>query len=451
VLYNKCCGFDENQNYNIYFFSYKKTWQISDKILIDQNQYLGEIAMSNMDFITSIMHLPENSFKHIESNKFLLTLPVVPHSCPHCQTKTSQIHDYRNQPVKTLLLINTEFSLVYRRRRYRCPQCTKTFPEHNSFLSKYQRMSCKIIAQILQEHGALITSTDIARRYKLSTPTVQRLFKSVSPASSKLSSTISIDEFKGNAGAKFQVVINDLDNYTCLNVLEDRSPDILYAKILTYPLAERLKVKNVSMDLSASFRKMSKECFPNAKITADKFHTVRMANDALNTIRKQIQNKLPAAQRKYFKRSKYLMLTREKNLLKEEDRAALQVMLNYSDDLSAAYAMKEVYFDLLDSKDGKQFTQKFKHFQAAVEKQQLRPFQKLLNTTIQWKNEILHGIATGYNNGFTEGCNTTIKNLKRICYSYRNFENFKRRIIYLLNNPDRRKVRKQRGRTEICI
>jgi transposase len=407
--------------------------------------------MSNMDFITSIMHLPENSLEHIEANKFLLTLPVVPHICPRCHTETSRIHDYRNQPVKTLLLINTEFSLIYHKRRYRCPHCAKTFPEHNSFLSKYQRMSCKITAKILQEHGALTTSTDIARRYKLSTPTVQRLFKSVSPASSKLSSTISIDEFKGNAGAKFQVVINDLDNYTCLNVLEDRSPDILYAKILAYPLAERLKVKNVSMDLSAPFRKMSKECFPNAKIAADKFHTVRMANDALNTIRKQIQNKLPAAQRKYFKRSKYLMLTREKKLLKEKDRAALQVMLNYSDDLSAAYAMKEVYFDLLDSKDGKQFTRKFKHFQAAVEKQQLYPFQKLLKTTIQWKNEILHGIATGYNNGFTEGCNTTIKNLKRICYSYRNFENFKRRIIYLLNNPDRRKVRKERGRTEICI
>jgi transposase len=312
-------------------------------------------------------------------------------------------------------------------------------------------MSCKVIAQILKEHGSLTTSTDIARRYKISSPTVQRLFKFVSPASSKLSSAISIDEFKGNAGAKFQVVINDLDNYTCLNILEDRSPDILYAKILAYPLAERLKVKHVSIDLSASFRKMIKECFPVAKITADKFHTVRMANDALNTIRKQVQSKLPAEQRRYFKRSRYLMLTREKNLFKEEDQVALQVMLNYSDDLSAAYAMKEVYFDLLDSKDSTQFTQKLKQFQAAVEKQKLSPFQTLLNTTIQWKREILHGIATGYNNGFTEGCNTTIKNLKRICYSYRNFENFKRRIIYLLNNPDRRKVRKDRGPTEICI
>jgi transposase len=126
-------------------------------------------------------------------------------------------------------------------------------------------------------------------------------------------------------------------------------------------------------------------------------------------------------------------------------------MLNYSDNLSAAYAMKEVYFDLLDSKDSIQFTQKLKQFQAAVERQKLPSFQTLLTTTLQWKKEILHGIATGYNNGFTEGCNTTIKNLKRICYSYKNFENFKRRIIFLLNNPDRRAVRKHRIGTEISV
>jgi len=407
--------------------------------------------MSNMDFITSIMNLPENSLKHIEDRTFLLTLPVVTHTCPRCQTHTSEIHDYRNQPIKTLLLINTEFSFIYRRRRYFCPHCAKVFSEKNTFISRYQRMSSDLIAQILQDHGFLTTSKDIAYRYKISTPTVQRLFRSVSPASSKLSNVISIDEFKGNVGAKFQVVINDLINYTCLNIIEDRSPDTLYAKILEYPLQERLKVKHVSIDLSSSFRKLIKECFPKAMISADKFHAVHMANDALNTIRKQVQSTLPAQQRKYFKRSRYLMLTREKNLIKDEDRTALQIMLNYSDDLSAAYAMKEAYFELFDSNDSLKFTHNLKQFQAAVEKQNLAPFKTLLTTTLQWKKEIVHAIATGYNNGFTEGCNTTIKNLKRICYSYRNFDNFKRRILFLLNNPDRRVVRKPRIDTDICI
>ena len=311
-------------------------------------------------------------------------------------------------------------------------------------------MTKDTIARIIAEHGAIVSSTDIARRYKISVPTVQRLFKKVSPASMQLDEAISIDEFKGDVGAKFQVVINSLTRHCCLNILADRTSEILYQQLLEYPLEERLKVKLVSIDLSASFRSMVKACFPNAQLTADKFHTVRMVNEALNRIRRKLQETLPKEQRKYFKRSKHLMLMREKHLLKDTDRTALQVMLNYSNELSAAYAMKELYFNLMDSRDSREFSIRLRRFQQVVNKQQIKPFLTLLNTTLQWKTEILHAIATGYNNGFTEGCNTTIKNLKRIGYGFRNFENFKRRILYLLNNPLRKRVRKIREGTEIC-
>ena len=64
-----------------------------------------------------------------------------------------------------------------------------------------------------------------------------------------------------------------------------------------------------------------------------------------------------------------------------------------------------------------------------------------LKTLEEWKEEIWNGIRTGYNNGFTEGCNNTIKVLKRVCYGFRNFENFRRRILYMLNNEARQSRR----------
>ena len=78
-------------------------------------------------------------------------------------------------------------------------------------------MSKSTIAAIIKDHGYLTSSTDIANRYKVSVTTVQRLFRSITASSPMLSAVISIDEFKGNAGAKFQVVINDLTTHTCLN------------------------------------------------------------------------------------------------------------------------------------------------------------------------------------------------------------------------------------------
>lgn len=92
---------------------------------------------------------------------------------------------------------------------------------------------------------------------------------------------------------------------------------------------------------------MVQECFPNAQIAADKFHVVRLANDVLIVSCKEVQKNLPKEQRRYFKRSRYLLATQSrKNLRKEEDLAALQVILNYSDDLSAAVCDERSLFQL---------------------------------------------------------------------------------------------------------
>ncbi|MBQ1772031.1 MAG: transposase, partial [Clostridia bacterium] len=46
---------------------------------------------------------------------------------------------------------------------------------------------------------------------------------------------------------------------------------------------------------------------------------------------------------------------------------------------------------------------------------------------------ILNAFRCRYSNGFTEGCNNTIKVIKRTGYGYRNFENFRSRILMILN------------------
>ena len=157
-----------------------------------------------------------------------------------------------------------------------------------------------------------------------------------------------------------------------------------------------------------------------------------MANEALESIRKEVQANITPKQRKYFKRSRWLLLKREKDL-DTEDYQALQVLLNFSDKLSVAYAMKEQYFKLFDNKDIVAFNKKLLLFRMAVEKQNIPVFNKLLKTTQKWKKEIIHGITTGLNNGFTEGCNTVIKTLKRVSFGYKTFNIFRRRIIFVLN------------------
>ena len=211
----------------------------------------------------------------------------------------------------------------------------------------------------------------------------------------------------------------------------------VYNTLLAYPASERENVTMVSIDLSPFFHKLVEECFPNAEIAADKFHAVRLANNALDSIRKEVQSMLSSCDKKWFRNARRVLLGRESKLSVNE-QIKLTKILSFSEKLRAAYTLKEEYYRLFDSADRKIFKERLRDFKKHVQMANLAPFMRVLKTTEQWKEEIWNGIRTGYNNGFTEGCNNTIKVLKRVCYGFRNFENFRRRILYILNNENRK-------------
>lgn len=56
-------------------------------------------------------------------------------------------------------------------------------------------------------------------------------------------------------------------------------------------------------------------------------------------------------------------------------------------------------------------------------------FKEFITAMHNWATPILNSFQHKYTNGFTEGCNNTIKVIKRISYGYRNFFHLKKRIL----------------------
>ena len=69
-------------------------------------------------------------------------------------------------------------------------------------------------------------------------------------------------------------------------------------------LTTRKSVKYVVIDMSKSFFKAARFCFPDAVIVIDKYHVVRQVNWAFENVRKAEQRKFCDQRRKYFKRSR---------------------------------------------------------------------------------------------------------------------------------------------------
>ena len=172
--------------------------------------------------------------------------------------------------------------------------------------------------------------------------------------------------------------------------------------------------------------------FRKAKIVADHFHWVRYACNALDKIRIDVQSNLPKSERKYFKHSRGLLLSRRCKI-KETMYDELEFMLNnYSEDLRIAYREKEDILDVIHSTESPEI--KKKSFSEWVKRNLESPVSQLVEcakTFQHWAYEIKNSLEVPYSNGPIEGTNNKIKALKRTTFGMPNFKNFKARIMLL--------------------
>ena len=160
---------------------------------------------------------------------------------------------------------------------------------------------------------------------------------------------------------------------------------------------------------------------------------IQHINRALETVRKQVQKSFHSHRRIYFKRSRWILLSRYKDLT-EDERLQLENMLLISADLRQAYQLKEEFCRMMELGDEEAFRIAYGKWQEHVIESELEPFMKMLNSTssiASWYRAIKNSCMTGYSNGFVEGYHNKIKVLKRICFGVKNFERFRNRILYL--------------------
>jgi transposase len=100
------------------------------------------------------------------------------------------------------------------------------------------------------------------------------------------------------------------------------------------------QIKELSMDLSPAFIAGAAESFPKAQITFDRFHVVKLLNEAMNKVGID-ERKEHAA----LKNHKYTFL-QNKETLSDKKRRALEDMITLYPTIGAAYRLKELFNDL---------------------------------------------------------------------------------------------------------
>lgn len=361
--------------------------------------------------------------------KIMLETKAKEHVCPVCGVLTKRIHDYRMQTIKDLPFQMKHCYLVLRKRRYLC-SCGKRFYEDYKFLPRYFQRTSRLTAFIAAALHNTCSVVSIARQCNVSTSTVNRVLDSISYGRAKISQTLSIDEFKGNAdGTKYQCILVDPVKHSVLDILPSRSQTQLTTYFRNIPKVERYQVKFFVCDMWRPYTDLATCFFPNATIVIDKYHFIRQTTWAIENVRKRLQKTMPASLRKYYKRSRSLILTRY-NKLKDERKKECDLMLLYNDDLRLAHYLKEWFYNICQNPKYSEQRKEFFEWISTAEQSGLDEFEKCAATYRHWSKEILNAFKYAHiSNGPTEGFNNKIKVLKRNSYGIRNFQHLRTRIL----------------------
>lgn len=375
-------------------------------------------------FIKSVIRKDQNLYIYAEMYHRI-------HKCPRCGQRTSKVHDYRTQRIKDISAFG-EMTIIYlRKRRHICPFCRKKFYEEVTFLPKYHRMTSRLAAYVISTLKGTNSMKSVAMSANISEPTVARIFDHVGYSERELPRVLSIDEFRGNAGGeKFQCIVTDPENKRVLDILPNRKTEDLTGYFLKY--RDRKKVQYFVIDMSGPYKSLAQRLFPHAKIIADRYHVIRQVIWAFENVRKEEQSKFHDARRKYFKRSRKLLLKKPSSLSPEE-AAQVGSMLNVSERLRQAYRMKNEFHKLMECKSREEARKQLGIWNMMAVGYALPEFQACTKTFINWQDEILNSFEYPFTNGFTEGVNNKIKVIKRNAFGVKNFKRFRNRILHVMS------------------
>lgn len=392
--------------------------------------------MLQKDYITELLDLGELIVTGCKKSESLIELDVeLPRKvqkCPRCCALTDMVHDYRTQSVKDLPIHGNPLRLRYRKRRYVCAACSKRFYETFYLLPKWHRITNRTALYALDRMSEKRSRKDIAREMHVSESTMTRWMHLVNFGPPlKLPKVLSIDEFKGNTDkTKFHGILTDPVHRKVLDITPDIREAHLYDYLRKFP--NRSEVSYFISDMRKEYVSMANSLFPNAKIVIDRFHVARYGCWAFENVRKRIQKRFSDSNRKYFKNSRLLLLKR-KDQLSDTGKEKVALMLSLDKELAEAYLLKEAFFAFMDSSDSAEAHTRLKSFNMMVALSPLEEFRSCAGMLLNWEPYILNSFDCPYTNGYTEGCNNTIKVIKRTAYGYRNFSNFRTRILMVTN------------------
>ena len=238
---------------------------------------------------------------------------------------------------------------------------------------------------------------------------------------------VAIDETAARRDHDYITLFVDIDQARVLFATEGRDADTVaaFAEDLAAHGGDAEAISEVCIDMSAAFIKGTAEHLPNAAITFDKFHAVKIVNDAVDQVRRTEQKG-----QSLLRGTRYIWLHNPTNL-SDRQRATLDSLPTRHLKTARAYQIRLAFQDLYhqpSAEAGAGFLKKW-YFWATHSR--LEPMIEAARTVKRHWDGILRWFDSKIANGLIEGINSLVQAAKAKARGYRSIRNLKA-IVYLL-------------------
>lgn len=405
--------------------------------------------MEQLNFITNILGIKDKNIIILDyldagtHKEVIAKLDYPAPKCHNCQGQMAKYDFQKESKIPYLECAGYKILIRLRKRRFRCKDCGKIAVSETSLVKKNHQIATIVKQKITQKLIEKLPMTAISESLSVSTSTVIRQlhkFKFKTDLN-YLPEHMSWDEYSFKKG-KMSFIAQDYDTRKILAILDGRTQATIRNHFLRYSRETRSRVKVITMDMFSPYYDIARKLFPNAKIVLDRFHIVQHLSRAMNRVRIQIMNQFDRKSHEYKALKRYWKLIQQdsytlsrKRFYRPTFRAhltnkeILEKLLSYSQDLRDHYELYQLLLFHFQEKHADYFFELITESISAV-----NPiFQTIFRTFLRDQDKIINALELPYSNAKLEATNNLIKVIKRNAFGFRNFENFKTRILIALN------------------
>ncbi len=384
--------------------------------------------MSHASTILGISELEVDSVDRQDTIK-VYARPKRRPDCIHCGSSELKIKATYQRTLKHTRQGNQLLTLYLKAPKYYCPDCHKYFRHRFQGVRPRYRSTEAFRLEVFEAHEGGVSQRKLSQTHGSSPATIERWYQGfLQQRRAEMSNrpcprVLGIDEHFFSRKRGYATTLVDLKNHKVFDVVPGRSE--LSLRRYLQRLRGRAQVQVVVMDLSETYRSIARRYFPNAKIVADRFHVIRLVN---HHFLKAWQQHDPEGRKN---RGLLSLMRRHQWRLSDDQRRNLGQYLSDYPVLKAMYHAKQRLNRLLLRKTMNQRTAKrqLPKLLRLLAQLETSPLRGLAKTLTSWLEAIVGMWRFSKSNGITEGFHTKMEMMSRRAYGFRNFENYRLRVL----------------------